>query len=245
MRIQLESDVHTEFHRDKGKSWVASLDPTGVDVLIVAGDLTTSPHLDFVLRGLCARFPDVIYVTGNHEYYGADRDGVHRIIFALQAELGNLHWLEDRAVTIGGQRFVGSTLWFRDDPDGLNAVYDKFLSDFKVIRGLRDWVYAVNERTCAFLDEQVLDTDVVITHHMPHPDGVAPIFRTGKFAPLNRFFLCDMTPLIERAQPKLWCFGHTHNAVDSHVGKTRLLCNPMGYPHEPDWGYRDGLVVDL
>ena len=34
MRIQLLSDLHFEFHRDNGRSFVESLDPDGVDVLV-------------------------------------------------------------------------------------------------------------------------------------------------------------------------------------------------------------------
>ena len=35
MRLQLLSDLHFEFHRDHGRSFVSSLDPSGVDILVV------------------------------------------------------------------------------------------------------------------------------------------------------------------------------------------------------------------
>jgi predicted phosphodiesterase len=39
MHIQLLSDLHFEFHADHGQSFVESLDPRGVDVLVLAGDI--------------------------------------------------------------------------------------------------------------------------------------------------------------------------------------------------------------
>jgi hypothetical protein len=74
---------------------------------------------------------------------------------------------------------------------------------------------------------------------------VAARWKVPPYDQLNRFFLCDMSGLIERVQPPLWCFGHTHDAVDKDVGATRLLCNPRGYPSEGRQGYQDKLVVDL
>jgi len=29
----------------------------------------------------------------------------------------------------------------------------------------------------------------------------------------------------------LWLHGHTHNNFDYNVNGTRVVCNPMGYPH--------------
>ena len=39
MNILPISDTHCEFHRDNGKSFFDSIDNTGFDVLILAGDI--------------------------------------------------------------------------------------------------------------------------------------------------------------------------------------------------------------
>ena len=44
MIVQLLSDLHLEMHRDDGRSFLASLDPSGVDLLIVAGDVHSGRH---------------------------------------------------------------------------------------------------------------------------------------------------------------------------------------------------------
>ena len=39
MKIQLASDIHCEFHDDKGRKFATDLAGEDVDVLVVAGDL--------------------------------------------------------------------------------------------------------------------------------------------------------------------------------------------------------------
>lgn len=221
------------------------MDPTGVDVLVVAGDLTMVAYLEPVLTGLCEKYPQVVFVTGNHEYYRSAREVVHGVLELLCDRLPNLHWLNDTAAVIDGQRFVGCALWFPFIGDGRDAVYSNFMSDFKVIKDLEDWVYITNEASRLFLETTVQSTDVVVTHHLPHIASYHPRWLNPPLNHLNRFFLCDMAPLIDRVQPKLWLHGHTHDAVDVHVGATRIVCNPHGYPHEPYLGYQDRLLIDL
>ncbi|HEX7580609.1 MAG TPA: metallophosphoesterase, partial [Thermoanaerobaculia bacterium] len=72
-------------------------------------------------------------------------------------------------------------------------------------------------------------TTVVVTHHAPSPQSVAPHF-TGD--PLSPSFASDLTGLIERTRPALWIHGHTHHPVDYQVGATRVLSNQWGYPKE-------------
>jgi hypothetical protein len=43
------------------------------------------------------------------------------------------------------------------------------------------------------------------------------------------FVSTDMFQLIQRYQPELWVYGHTHESCDYFVGKTRLISNPLGY----------------
>lgn len=241
MKIQLISDVHTEFHQDGGISFVNSLDPSGVDVLVVAGDLTTKSSLVSALAQLCDKYPHVVYVTGNHEYYGSDRDQVHRKLEKAGALLDNLHWLQDSTVTIEGQRFLGATLWFTEDPH--SVLYERQFSDFLKIRGLRNWVYESNNRSIDWFKETIKPTDVVVTHHIPVKQGTLPKWRGSS---LNRFFVNDLGQMVEDLQPKLWCYGHTHDSLDFQIGKSRLVCNPFGYARlEENPGFNQRLVMDV
>ena len=72
MRIQVMSDLHLELHADGGAALVEALDPTGVDVLVLAGDVAVGDELPAALGRLCRRYPaaEIVYVHGNHEHYG-------------------------------------------------------------------------------------------------------------------------------------------------------------------------------
>jgi len=211
-----------------------------VDVLVVAGDLCIPRLLSPALEGLCSRFAEVVYVTGNHEYYESSPRSVHAQLTAAQKSLPNLHWLQNQVTEVAGIRIAGTTLWFRDDPS--NLAHERGMSDFALIEGFKPWVYEENERAVEFLEKEAPAADIVVTHHLPSVRSVAPRFEGD---PLNRFFLCAMDDLIQSLGPTLWVFGHTHVSTDIRVAQTRLLCNPLGYVpwHNPD--FDDKLVVEM
>lgn len=246
MRVQLLSDLHVEFYRDRGAALVDSFDPTGVDVLVLAGDVGTADTIVPALRWFCARYAGatVLFVLGNHEWYGSTTDGgVLVAVRALEAEVPNLRVLDDRVVEAGGVRFAGSTLWFRDAPD--TYLYRRALSDFGQIREFDPWVYEANRRSEAFL-RGVLSArmaDVVVTHHLPSERCVAPQYKGSAY---NRFFVCPLADeLPPEHLPRFWLYGHTHTPADEVHDGCRFVCNPLGYPHEPKLKFRRNLVLDV
>ena len=246
MILQLVSDCHLEFHEDEGTRFLANLDPTGVDILVVAGDLCSSKLLDRSLTALCATYPEVIYVLGNHEFYHKRREALFALMTELVDKLPNLHWLENRTVSLNGFSFTGSTMWFPDlrgaDPLGwLKA--SSCMTDFHAIPEFSLWFGEANNAWLKFAKRQIHKGDVVITHHLPSKKCVPPIFKDSE---LNRFFVCPMDALIKQIEPPLWLFGHTHDSVDTRLGKTRLLCNPLGYrPDELNPQFIEKLTVTL
>ena len=53
--IQLLSDLHLEFLDPYGrKAFLEALDPSGVDILILAGDICLASQLEQVLTAFCA-----------------------------------------------------------------------------------------------------------------------------------------------------------------------------------------------
>jgi len=235
------SDIHCEFHADGGRAFIASLAAANTDVLVVAGDLCTSDRMDDVLPRLTARFPTVVYVTGNHKCYGSHPDAVHACLAGLAARLSNLHWLDNSTCDINGVRFAGGTLWFPERPD--NVAYRGFLSDFRLIEDFEPWVYEQHKLTRALLVRETQRADVVVTHHLPTHRCVAPRYASS---PLNRFFVADVDEFVEvRGGPRLWVHGHTHESVDIEVAGTRVVCNPLGYPREVNDAFVDEFVVEL
>jgi Icc-related predicted phosphoesterase len=243
MRIQVVSDVHCEFHRDGGRSFVESLDPDGVDVLVLAGDIAVGVGISGALELFCRRYSNahVLYVHGNHEFYGTDRESVVALCREAEREHPNLRWLDVSSVEISGQRFLGAPLWFPPSPEGIR--FKHAMTDFAVIRDFESWVYDANARAVALLEKELGEGDVVVTHHLPSFASVAPRF-VGN--PLNPFFVCNMEPLIRERRPRLWIHGHTHCSMGYVIGSTTIACNPFGYVGtelNPD--FLDKLVFEL
>jgi len=243
MRIQPVSDLHLEFDEDHGKAFAQSLPVLG-DVLVLAGDvlpIRRPPHVVEMLDWFCSRFPRVVYVPGNHEYYKTSPGAASALLASSAREFPNLHLLDGAVTEIDGIRFVGTTLWFPPTAD--EAEYRPFLADFSLIEGFVPWVHEAHARSLAFLQQEVRAGDVVVTHFLPHPGSVAPQYEGS---PLNRFFLAaDAQPLVEERGARLWIHGHTHVSCDYQVGKTRVICNARGYPAEPGTSLNPALVIDV
>lgn len=218
------SDLHFESHRDGGKCFLESLDPSGCDALVIAGDLCPSRLLVESLGGFCNLFPRVFYVAGNHEYYGSDRHKVNEAVRKVAFRHRNFTFLGNQAVSFMGGRIVGSTLWYPGTP--VARKLSGFWSDFLHIRGFAKWVWDANAEAVSFLKREVRPDDVVVTHMLPSWSCVHPKWAASS---TNAFFVSDMDDLILERKPKLWIHGHTHMPIDVTVGSTRVVCNPLGY----------------
>lgn len=227
MRLLPVSDLHIEFRRRDGGMAILDGLP-GADVLIVAGDLGVDATITVAwLHRAAHRYDAVIYVLGNHEHYR----NVDALRAALDlARLPNVHVLDRSAVTIGGLRFVGATLWYPHCDQLL--LYQRMMSDWG-IPGFERFIATAGEGDAQYICETIGRDDVVVTHMLPSSRCVARRFIGS---PLNCFFVHDIEPTIEYAQPTLWIHGHTHDRVDVKIGRTRVYANPLGYPGEnPQW----------
>ena len=182
-----------------------------------------------------------MFVAGNHEYYGSSPEKVKRVLGQIVRDFSNLHVIERGARIIQGVRFVGTTLWFRDDP--LAAQHRSAMNDFTQIRNFVPWVFEENEKSIRFLRETVRPGDVVVTHYLPSQKSVHPKYQGS---PLNPFFVCDVEDVILERQPVIWVHGHTHSSCTYTIGKTRVVCNPLGYVgYEDTTDFNPELVLDI
>jgi predicted phosphodiesterase len=227
MNIQVLSDTHFEFHHDSGKTFFKTLDPTGVDVLVIAGDVATKARIGIGLRQFCAMYPHVVYTPGNHESYHRAWGWIDLELQRLSEECPNLHVLQNSSVEIDGQRFLGCTLWY-PYCSAAEEFRDKF-SDFLYILDTDPNLFDMNQKSIKYLWNNARKGDVVVTHHMPTPRATPAQF---KDSPINPFFVCEMEGLIKTWKPALWVFGHTHSSYDEVIAGTRLVCNPLGYVGE-------------
>ena len=222
------SDLHFEFHQDGGRAFVRALDPSGIDALVVAGDLATAPMLRGSLALLAEKYERVVFVTGNHEMYDSSPPEVAEIRKWVIDNAPCVTWLDKELLKFRGDPstdIVGCTLWFPESQDARQN--EDGLNDFRAIRDFKPWVYEEAKRDAEYLVDNVLEGDVVITHHLPTIQSVPERYRGD---PMNAFFLHDVEEkVIRRRKPKLWIHGHTHDSCDYVIGETRVVCNPYGY----------------
>ena len=245
MKIQIMSDLHLEHHRDQGTMFLQELvcSEGAGDILILAGDIDNHKDIYETLRALetCAAWNHIIYVPGNHEYYTSNFQAMDALLKQADEKFETLHVLNDGVVEIEGQRFVGSTMWFRDSEQVMRNRH--CLNDFNYIFNFRNEFADRNSKAMRFLHDNVRKDDIVITHHVPTEEfGCINEYYKGNR--LNCFFVCDMLDLIVEVEPKAWIYGHTHECAHNVIGETRMICNTMGYPHEGQGEFNINLTME-
>lgn len=226
MKIQIASDLHTEFILPKKQEVFCRSLQTDANSIILAGDICSHNRFIFILSIFSEMYEHVIYVNGNHELYGTHIDSLRLKKNHLPE---NVHWLDNSTVTINNHRFIGCTLWFRND--SMNQIYERGMNDFYSILNFREYVYKENENSIKYLSENIQKNDIVVTHHLPSNKSVHPKYKGDV---LNRFFVCEMDDVIEKTKPGYVIHGHSHCKSDYKIGSTRIICNPHGYPGEND-----------
>lgn len=227
------------------------------DVVVVAGDICQgmAEGVRFIVREELNTKP-VVYIGGNHEFYGHDR---HDELAAGRAEAAshpNIHVLERNGVVIGGVEFLGCTLWtdyrYAGPREQARAMYwaARRMSDHRLIANARgSWSpeHALEEHQVSrgWLSQQLslepTHRRVVITHHAPSRLSVQTRYREDL---LTAAFASDLDEVVTQAT--LWVHGHLHAPTDYRLGDCRVVANPRGYVSiKEDREFDPGLVVDV
>ncbi|MDX0583762.1 phosphatase [Sinorhizobium medicae] len=252
MKIWVISDLHLEF----GARFIQPAD-VDADVLVYPGDLLTRgvvPSIEWLAHNI----NPVVFVAGNHEFYGASIQEGLRHAREVGSRLPNLHFLENDAVDISGVRFIGGTLWtdFRilgGDPQFAMTAARSGMNDYRKIKFAKVpfqkfkpiHAYRKHMETRAFLASELesarIRKTVVVTHHTPSARSVSPAFRND---PLSPCYASDLENLIVDAQPALWVHGHVHHRNDYSIGGCRVVSNPRGYPGEGT-NFEPAFIVEI
>ena len=238
MKIQHISDVHCEFHFDQGRKFATQL-PVEGDVLVLPGDFATHRQLTPILSELCLRFPFVIHVPGNHEYYGSNRGTINNKLRKLENKFPNFRSLNNEVLVIDGVRILGTTLWwevFKVSPVDMIEI-KQILNDYSMIQGYQKWVGRENLESIDFLHNNLQKDDIVVTHHAP--SWMSRNARHDYNSAMDHCYYNNLDKLIIEKQPKLWVHGHTHDYTDYMLGDTRVVSSPHGY------GYAGGQLTGM
>ncbi len=239
MKLAVFSDLHCEF--EPFEPAPAAL---GADLVVLAGDIHNGVEALEHARQMFPRQP-IVQIAGNHEFFGGEWQAVLEAMRA-QAPVHGIRLLENETVVVDGVRFLGATLWTDFElysvpgrPVTMDAATAKEkmqrrMVDFAAIRWEGrllepDDTVLLHRQTRAWLVAELArphpGPTVVVTHHLPSIDSVAPAFVR---AHSNPSFASDLDDLFGAMD--LWIHGHTHHSFDYRRGRTRIVANPRGYP---------------
>ncbi len=249
MKLHLLSDLHTEFE-------AFAIPKTDADVLVLAGDIGTKlSGLELALKS--CEIP-VVYVAGNHEYYGA---AIPKLTTELQdlARGSQVHFLENDSFIFQNVRFLGCTLWTDFEILGLEnrglAMWDaeQRMADYRLIRlspkfnrlrpiDTAGFHFASLKWLKQHLELGFDGRTVVVTHHAPSAKSFNPKYQSDL---LSAAFASNLEFLLDEFKIDLWIYGHTHHNADFVHGSTRILSNQRGYPNERVLGFNPTLVIEI
>lgn len=240
LNVRCISDLHDEFELDGGRAFYEAQDPTGVDVLILGGDIT-SDKKELAFQILSKKFKNILYVMGNHDFWRSHHQDT--IIWAKQLEVKypGVRVLDNNIVEIQGQRFLGGTLWTPEDKKSKHL--ERLMNDFWMINGgASQFIYSENVKTTKFLEDNVRDGDVVVTHHLPSWEAISDFWKGNS---LNVFFANDLDHILYDKKV-VWFHGHSHDSFDKVIGHSRVIRNPRGYtPNGLNRGFRPNMIVEI
>ncbi|MFL9900017.1 metallophosphoesterase [Paraburkholderia fungorum] len=238
MRLQIASDLHLEKLAWKVK--FGGLAPAQADVLVLAGDIHRGSR---AVREFASWPTPVIYVLGNHEFYGGQIGDVEAQSKA-ESRGGSVVVLAQDEIIMAGVRFLGCTLWtdFRlnhahrkamaeaTDKADHQCIFARDGTAFSPENSVREHISSLN-----WLDERLRSRfagrTVVVTHHAPHARSLDERVRRSLSA---ASFASDLSHLIPYSS--LWIHGHVHSSLDYRQGGRKVLCNPRGQPRFEEGG---------
>ena len=254
MKIRYYSDIHLEF----GMEYSELAENIGEDVVVLAGDIHLGiKGIEWAQKALADR--QVIYVIGNHEFYGGHWS--RTLTDCRKAAAGsNVTFLENDQVTLSGVTFLGCALW--TDFDGWKsgtADKSKLQAGLRMNDFRRIWTLGGEEpmrtltpddtierhaASSAWLEASIAASSgptVVVTHHGPSMLGCQPQYQDDVLTPA---FLNDRHDLI-RPPVRAWIFGHTHHSCRLDINGVPVLSNQRGYPLEPHPGFDPYAMIEI
>jgi len=235
MRIAFGSDFHFEF--GDFIEAVFSIMDIDVELVVIPGDVGNS---DSIIKNLkvidkITKCP-VIYVPGNHEYYGSSFTEMNKIFSTITFD--NVSVLNPGEVIIDDILFVGGVGNIDGSYEEISRWKFPQYTDFSAISDFEKRTdLGKYEHNYIFKSLELHKTrkKVVITHTMPSVRCISEKYQ-GSF--LNPCFVNSWDDIIYLQEPDVWFYGHTHEKNEIIIYNTILMCNPHGYRNEnPSWNW--------
>jgi len=185
--------------------------------------------LSFFLSSLKEHYNTILYVPGNHEYYGSNKykqsiDETEKYLKEICNKIGVILLIRGN---YENEKYIiyGCTLWSMLPHD-----MSYYLNDLTKINGMnynkynelhiKDSLWLINN-----LNKENHKTIIVLTHHLPSHQLIDPKFKS--YGELNKCYYSNMDFLFDKVN--IWCCGHSHQRIDKYIENTRIIINAIGY----------------
>ncbi len=221
MKLAIISDLHLDKYGltdvyDICDNIVAQTIDADADFLLIAGDISNNfqnPIRETLYSKL--RYADINYLEaiGNHDNYG------HYLL-----DERSKHTLHD------GKRITIATLWTDCHNDMVAEFW--FRANMPDAKEIIDFSIAKMKFVHECQKKYIFDnpSDIVMTHNPPSMRSVGSKFQYQDSA--NMAFMPELEEPIYYSGIKLWVCGHVHHKHEYYIGKTKVVCNPLGYKNE-------------
>lgn len=262
MTFQVLSNLHTD---------ISLVDTIPVALrarmLIIPGDVgswvTDQERFKVAITRCATAVERVIFVPGNHEYYGGDFDRTEREMREWMGTMPNVHYLNCDTLYLPGLVIIGCTLWqnIKNDSPCIDSVairlggrvwsreennilhtqqlewLDRTLREVTAARAWDNRAATIRKRL-GVISEALGDYAADCISEAGCPLADASIIVVTHFPPHERFDrAADASDLVQCAN--FWIFSDRQH-VSQFVGSTLCLANPIGMPWEQT-DYRDTL----
>ncbi len=265
--------VVSDLHEEHGLPFYFQSDVRDQEtIMIISGDLTSGKlfkdTVEYYIQ--TTNFAGYIFLAGNHEFYGMDyfqfKNDIGLFNIECQKKYPNKQILittDFNKIRFQDTIFLCGTMW----TDGGKSVLERQrvglgLNDFYVIKNgtLRFTVDNMRKEFSDFVNNLSLALEkveentkvVLVTHHLPTYNAIAPEFQTSD---INGGFAVELSSYLKpelMSKIDVMCFGHTHSVVKRKSKipginkKIQLICNPRGYPRSREGkDFDKNLLFDL
>lgn len=259
MLIRPMSDLHLAYY--KGKWFPPKLETDKETVLVIAGDIWEGTKFIsfaegqsdeiFWLETISKQFKAIVFVAGNHDYWGECLTQYPNKLIDLTTNMPNVFFLENDYCIIDDVVFIGSTLWTDFNHHNPISLFDwsGSMNDSKYIKNhgyskLKSLdIYDLHQKSVhaiTDLDKNFHDKKRIwVTHHAPSLQSASRIYHDN-----NEYYVSDLDDLILHQEPDMIIHGHLHENFDYMIGETRVICNPKGYKNENNH-FDNKLLIEL
>lgn len=211
--------------------------------LILAGDTMESRKIDKAtdfFQFLSDNYEKVVFIAGNHEYYGSRIDKTDNKLKEFASKFPNVVFLQNEITMLGNVKVFGATFWTDMGTEMDKLFIRQGMNDFRKITHRNGEVFRkFNPDDAALLHKISINAmvdakpDVVVMHHAPTELSTHPSYKNRRLnsAYVSRAF---QSHLEGGNKYKGIIHGHVHHPFDYNYCGTPIMANPRGYSkYEP------------